>query len=56
MARAGNFNLVFLLVEAKSVTGRSMWAGFNFIVRKRINALFAELDWNMQFGAEPCVP
>jgi len=56
MARVGNFNLVFLLVESKSVTGRSMWVGFNFIVRKHINALFAELDWNMEFEAELRVP
>jgi len=54
MARVGNFNLVFLLVEAEE-RSRAKHAGFNFIVRKSINALFAELNWNMELGAEPCV-
>ena len=54
MTCVGNFNLVSLLVEAEE-RRRSKHAHFNFIVRKRINALFAELDWNMELGAEPCV-
>jgi hypothetical protein len=54
MARVGSFNLLFLLVEAEE-RSRAKHAGFNFIVRKRINALFAEMDWNMELGAKPCV-
>jgi hypothetical protein len=54
MARVGSFNLLFLLVEAEE-RSRAKHPGFNFIVRKRRNALFAEMDWNTELGAEPCV-
>jgi hypothetical protein len=54
MAHIGSFNLLFLLVEAEEHS-RAKHAGFNFIVKKCINALFAEMDWNMELGAKPCV-
>ena len=54
MARVSSFNPLFLLVEVEK-RSRAKHAGFNFIVRKRINALFAEMDWNMELGAEPCI-
>ena len=54
MVHVGSFNLIFLLVEVEE-RSKAKHAGFNFIVRKRINALFAKMDWNMELGAKPCV-
>ena len=54
MARVGSFNPLLLLVKAEKGS-MAKHAGFNFIARKRINALFAEMDWNTELGAEPCV-